>query len=410
MRRRWTMILGIGLLASPANWPVAQARDFSTLYGKHIAGYQGWFGCPADGVGWFHWFRDDQPTASNLVVDMLPDISWAQPAVRCDTGMVSKDGQKVYVFSSKEGQVVREHFTWMRQYGLDGVAVQRFVSALSGSQLTFTNSVLSNIRQAAEAEDRGFFIMYDLSGSAPDVIRKVNQDWISLVKAGVPASKSYMHHNGRPLVGLWGAGLNDRGVTPSQVQELLQFFKAPESSATTVGGVPMYWRALGRDSSKNPAWSGVFRSFDVISPWSVGRLKNPTEVADFMRTDLVEDMREAARVGKDYLPVQYPGMSFTNATKGRISLNNIPRLCGEFYNSYGEALIKNGARMIYTAMFDEVNEGTAIFKVNISQQKSPDNAKLATLSDGSCLASNDMYLSIAGDLTRMLHSRNNRQQ
>lgn len=401
-------ILGFVLAACLAGSALAQGPDYSTLYGKHVAGYQGWFGCPADGVGWFHWFRDNRPDAKNLVVDMLPDISWAKPTDRCDTGLLNQDGQKIYLFSSRNVDIVHEHFRWMREYDLDGVALQRFVSALRGSQGKFTDAVLNNVRAAAEAEGRGFFIMYDLSGNNPDMVTSVTEDWIKLQKSGLLNSPSYMHHRGKPLVGLWGAGINDRSITISQINQLIAFFQKPEYAATTIGGVPMYWRTLGRDSQKDPAWSAVFRSYDVISPWSVGRLKNREEIAKFIDGDLVQDMKEAEHFGKDYMPVQYPGMSFYNAQKGRVPLNNVPRRCGEFFKAYGNGLLRRDSRMVYTAMFDEVNEGTAIFKVNTSKQNSPPQANLATLSDGSCSASSDMYLSIAGDLTRRLHKRHAR--
>jgi hypothetical protein len=37
--------------------------DPSTLTGKLIMGYQGWFNCPGDGttVGWWHWFSGPDP-------------------------------------------------------------------------------------------------------------------------------------------------------------------------------------------------------------------------------------------------------------------------------------------------------------------------------------------------------------
>lgn len=109
-----------------------KGSDFSTLYGKHLAGYQGWFGCPADGVGWFHWFKDNKPSPGNIVVDMMPDISWLEDWEKCNTKLKSNSGKDVYLFSSRNPNVVREHFRWMREYGLDGVALQRFASALAG--------------------------------------------------------------------------------------------------------------------------------------------------------------------------------------------------------------------------------------------------------------------------------------
>jgi hypothetical protein len=44
-------------------------------------------------------------------------------------------------------------------------------------------------------------------------------------------------------------------------------------------------------------------------------------------------------------------------------LNAIPRLQGRFFWSQVVAAKRIGAEMLYVAMFDEVDEGTAIFKV-----------------------------------------------
>jgi hypothetical protein len=61
----------------------------------------------------------------------------------------------------------------------------------------------------------------------------------------------------------------------------------------------------------------------------------------------------------------FPGFSWQNLkkTKGLGSaLGQIPRLKGEFLWSQVSAFKKAGADMFYVAMFDEVDEGTAIFK------------------------------------------------
>jgi hypothetical protein len=47
-------------------------------------------------------------------------------------------------------------------------------------------------------------------------------------------------------------------------------------------------------------------------------------------------------------------------------LNAIPRLKGRFFWSQIAAAKRAGADMLYVAMFDEVDEGTAIFKVTNS--------------------------------------------
>ena len=66
------------------------------------------------------------------------------------------------------------------------------------------------------------------------------------------------------------------------------------------------------------------------------------------------------------------------------------------------AELKLGVRMIYSAMFDEVNEGTAIFKVVTHKTGAPVGLKLTTLDDGNCHMESDGYLKLAGTVTKSL--------
>ena len=77
------------------------------------------------------------------------------------------------------------------------------------------------------------------------------------------------------------------------------------------------------------------------------------------------DMEWCQQHGKQYLPVVFPGFSWHNLQRNS-PLNQIPRLEGRFlWTQYVQAK-KAGATMIYQAMFDEMDEGTAIFKCSNS--------------------------------------------
>ena len=82
-----------------------------------------------------------------------------------------------------------------------------------------------------------------------------------------------------------------------------------------------------------------------------------------MRTGQMSgDLAWCREHGKQFMPVVFPGFSWHNMFPKSPS-NQIPRLKGRFLNAQFEADIASGVRMIYQAMFDEVDEGTAIFKV-----------------------------------------------
>jgi hypothetical protein len=65
----------------------------------------------------------------------------------------------------------------------------------------------------------------------------------------------------------------------------------------------------------------------------------------------------------DYVPTVFPGFSWHNLNLDA-KFDAIPRNRGNFYWMQLSNAIKNGAQMIYVAMFDEVDEGTAIMKVS----------------------------------------------
>jgi hypothetical protein len=68
------------ILLASAQTAEAQVSDASTLDGKVVTGYQGWFMAPGDGnppgVGWRHWSRSTTDIGPGLyTVDMWPDVS-----------------------------------------------------------------------------------------------------------------------------------------------------------------------------------------------------------------------------------------------------------------------------------------------------------------------------------------------
>ena len=67
-----------------------------------------------------------------------------------------------------------------------------------------------------------------------------------------------------------------------------------------------------------------------------------------------------------YLPVIYPGFGWTNLKGKNAASATIPRLGGEFYWRQFVTAADLGVDMVYVAMFDEVDEATAIFKVSNS--------------------------------------------
>ncbi len=108
---------------SPYSGPSREV-DASTLTGKVLAGYQGWFNTPNDAAdeGYVHW---GQP--GDWSIEQWPDANdYDQSELFAVPGVTTASGEQAYLFSSANSSVVNRHFQWMREHDIDGVLVQRF--------------------------------------------------------------------------------------------------------------------------------------------------------------------------------------------------------------------------------------------------------------------------------------------
>lgn len=62
-------------------------------------------------------------------------------------------------------------------------------------------------------------------------------------------------------------------------------------------------------------------------------------------------------LGKGYVPVAWPGTSNYHLSNDLSHLDYFPRDNGSFYELQVNTVMKQKPLFIYTAMFDEVNEG-----------------------------------------------------
>jgi uncharacterized protein (TIGR03437 family) len=389
---------------------LVQAVDTSTLRGKVLLGYQGWFRCPAgdaSGTNWSHWTISGAPSADSISIDMYPDMREFDAGEACVAPGMTIGGSPAYFFASGNSKTVARHFKWMQQYGLDGVLVQRFVSDLPGDYAS-GDAVLKNIMAAAAQYGRIFAIEYDISGANPaTVLASLQQDWNYLVSTlHVADHPRYLHEGGKPVVSVWGIGLNDSKHPPNDVPSALQLIDWFRSSAqvTYIGGTPSYWRTFKGDAWSDPGWGAVYQAMDVIQPWTVGRYSTTADVDKWQTNQIAPDLAAATNNHQLYMPVIFPGFSWHNLNRASPE-NQIPRNGGQFLWRQAYDARSTGAQMLKIAMFDEVNEGTANFKVAARREDAPDQGYWLTLDADGYILPSDWYLRLAGEITRIFHGQ-----
>ena len=335
---------------------------FKSIRNLVMAGYQGWFNTPEDGagLGWKHFEKEKEFKPGKCTIDLWPDVSEYEKTY--ETAFKLPDETPAKVFSSYDASTTDLHFKWMKQYGIDGVFMQRFVVSIRNQKGKDNyNKILNNAVLSAEKYDRAICLMYDLSGMEAGEEDILIRDWKELCKKYKLVSRNnnhYVYHHGKPLVAVWGIGFNDRRKYGyGQVKKIIDFLKSEGCSILV--GVPTHWRTLTIDAVSDTRLLELVKQADIVHPWLVGRFDNHTY--EPYRKSIEEDIKWCKANGKDYMPVLFPGFSWHNMKKDAPQ-NMIPRLGGRFFWQQVKGAVDAGAESLYLAMFDEIDEGTAFFK------------------------------------------------
>ncbi|MCF8714987.1 xylosidase [Joostella atrarenae] len=399
----------------PAQVEEAVYDETGCLYTSYtelvMAGYQGWFAAEGDDSnrGWYHYKNDCGFFPGCSTIDMWPDM--AEYEKKYLSPFEHADGSPAYLYSPYDAESVDLHFKWMKEHGIDGVHMQRFVAEIHSSNekgKRHFNKVLENALKAAKKYDRAISIMYDLSGSNSERVAYVEKDWNEIVEKFNLFDNfehpTYLRHNGKPMMSIWGVGFDDnREYNTNDVSKLVVKLKGPTNKVSIMLGVPYYWRTFGNDTENNPAFHDLIRQVDVIMPWAVGRYNIDSYNANIVS----QDIEWTEKNDVDYVPLVFPGFTWGNMRKDPSLYNQIPRAKGDFLWKQIAGAKLNGAKSLYVAMFDEIDEGTAIFKVKLENevpQNGDDGGKFVGIEKD---LQTDYYLWLTGQGANWFHNDGN---
>ena len=381
-----------------------------TSYHKLVmAGYQGWFAAQGDDSnrGWYHYAQNScsfMPGCTN--VDFWPDITEYVKTYKSPFKFA--DHSNAYLYSPYDEESVDLHFKWMKDYGIDGVHMQRFLVEIKPSNpegKRHFNKVLENALKAAKKYGRAISIMYDLSGSTSQDLVYLEEDWNELQRTfklfDSKENPTYLWHNQKPLVTIWGVGFNDnRKYTIADVNRLVNQLKGPTKKVSIMLGVPYLWRTKKDDTENSPLFHPLIKKADIIMPWAIGRYN----LKSYKNNIISDDIKWCKKYNIDYVPLVFPGFSWGNMRNDPSLYNSVPRNKGNFLWKQVAGARFAGAESLYVAMFDEIDEGTAIFKC-VNSSKVPLNSHLRFMGIEDDLPS-DYYLWLTGQAAKWFHGDN----
>jgi hypothetical protein len=363
----------------------AEVVENTTIRGKVLAGYQAWFRCPGDdaNMGWVHWFNPNTTEATaiprNLHTDLFPDMDAYRGIRRYPLpGFTDRDGKQSYVYSGCDPAVVRLHFQWMRDYDIDGAVVQLWPTKFPGQPLAnmypSAMNIVRYVRDAAEKTGRVWAIQYDLAGaknSPQELFSLITDDWQKMVDGGFVTGPRYLRNNGLPCVFIWdfiaetkhkdNLKHSVRHIDAAQIKSFIDYFHKPgKYQAFLIGGGSWSWKKNFPDD-----WKECAKDFDAYIPWNVGNFKKNGSGDWDARTDWwPEDKTYFDATGAVWMPAIYPGFSWNHQKKitDAETSSTKSRRKGQFFWDQWYALKRLNVDTAFLAMFDEVDEGTAIYK------------------------------------------------
>ena len=387
----WEQLKVSGLAATPPTTPPTQPTT-GDIVGKITVGYQGWFNAAGDGSGinppWWHWAPNRQlPSPTNLGIKSWPDVSELTKTYA--TGFPSlSNGSAAKLYSNWDASTIDVQVKWMRDYGIDTIALQRFGDFRGTGEAR--NVVAGHIRNAAQTYGRKFYIMYDISGW--DTFQAdLKSDWTDHIinELHLTDSPAYAKQDGKPVICIWGLGFLDRPGTAATSLDVINYFK--QKGLYVIGGVGNDWRTANGTRWSKAGFGAVYDALDAITPWMVGVIGD-TGGSDNNRKQYNEgDVAYQHQRGKHYQPCVLPG-----------DLQEKQRHHGEFMWRQFYNMVQIGSDGLYISMYDEYNEGNQIAKTAATKASTPSGSSFVTLDEDGTQCSSDYYLRLTGDGGKML--------
>ena len=354
----------------------ATSKSFDSYHGLVMTGYQGWFNAPTDGAnkGWYHWDRSTPQgkkfEPGNCTIDFWPDMT--EYTKKYETSFKFPDGSPAFVFSSYDSSTVDLHYKWMADYGIDGAFMQRFTHSLTDPSIkNHYHVIFDAAMKAARKYNRAISIRYDITGiskgNASVLLADIDAMMAKYNNFDREHNPTFLYHNGKPLIAFGGVGFrNDiAGDDIGYLDEAeIVIAGLRQRGFSILMRIPAKWRDfsgtavvdLPADKTK---FYELIKSVDIIMPWHVGAYKEDSYSAwpQLIKADM--DWCTANNI--EYVPVIFPGFSRYNL-KSSDDGTFRPRNKGTFYWLQAQSVIAIGAKMIFQAQFDEVDEGTQVFK------------------------------------------------
>ncbi|GHS96698.1 hypothetical protein FACS189421_02180 [Bacteroidia bacterium] len=380
----------------PVPQPINTASNQYT--GRSFAGYQIWHKAGPTPEDWNHWSPGRVPGPgfhmyNGVDVSTYPDVSEYDEENLFHTNLGALgNGREAGLYHAMNPAIINKQMEWLETAGFDGVGIGRFVGNTGKSITLSENSHLTSVKNACEATGRLFFVGYDMNGSDNTIVECMKKDWVYEIEQirALTSSPNYATVNGKPVVLLWGIGMDM--ITVPQCEAIIDFLHS--RGCYIIGGISRDWRSEPAEKL------ALYKKLDSISPWTVGAYGDSNGANNYKNNYMIGDKQFCDNNNIDYLPVVFPGSA--NWLNENLQLSQNFRKGGELFWTQISNAQSVGVTSVYYAMLDEFEESTNYIKGAVDYFDLPTGQYFETFSRDGIWVSSDYYLRLGAHASKVL--------
>jgi hypothetical protein len=223
-------------------------------------------------------------------------------------------------------------------------------------------------------------------------VATILNDVDKLKQAGLFDRSAYFYHNNTPVIEIWGIGIR-KTVSPADTLRIVTGLK--QAGYYVIIGVGTDWQKSLTDSSSS-SYGPTYREADTVQPWTVGGYSHANYKGALLGVQ-TSDKKTLKDLSIEQSIVVWPGFSWGNLMHNGV-YDQIPRDNVTFYQEQLDGAVSLQPQFMFTAMFDEVNEGTAIMPT-LRVNELPVNQRFVGIDNN---LDHEIYLSKAGSAAAAL--------
>lgn len=188
-----------------------------------------------------------------------------------------------------------------------------------GSGYNATLGVLLTVKEMAEKYGKYFAVEYDMGGLPPDFdpnryFPALTNDYNNVLKP-LFESPNYIYQDGRPVLQIWGVGINATAFPGNKFHDLIDRYHSTPENPWIILGVPQTWMEFSNTTNDPTGFYEAYQAAEALQPWPVGAWNDVDSLRGALNQYILPGKAQLDAWGVKYMGAYHPGTGNRNAAR-----------------------------------------------------------------------------------------------